>query len=72
MTNTLKLKALLVEKQSSQKDLAKELGIAPSSLYLKIHNKREFWVSEVSKIQTLFNLTPEQRDEIFFAHNVDL
>lgn len=71
MTDTLKLKALMVEKQYSQKKLCKELGISLQSLFLKIHNKREFKVSEVLKIQTLFNLSNEKRDEIFFNLNVE-
>ena len=71
MTDTLKLKALIVEKQSTQRKLAKGIGISVASLSLKIHNKREFLISEVAKIQELFSLSDEKIMDIFFAKNVD-
>lgn len=71
MTDTLKFKALIVEKNYSQLKLSKELGISIQSLSLKINNVREFKVSEVSKIQKILGISDDRRDEIFFAKNVE-
>ena len=70
MIDTLKFKALIVEKQSSQLKLAKMLGMSLQTLSLKIHNKREFKVGEIAKIQEIYGISNERRDEIFFAKNV--
>lgn len=70
MTDTFKFKALIVEKQSSQLKLAKMLGMSLQTLSLKIHNKREFKVGEIAKIQEIYGISNERRDEIFFANNV--
>ena len=48
MTDTLKLKALIVEHGYTQKDVAKMLGLSAQSLNKKIHNKTEFKASEIS------------------------
>lgn len=71
MTNTNKLKALLVEHGMTQDQLAEMLNITLQSMNLKINNKREFWGSEIFKIKQYFKLTPEQVVQIFFALDVE-
>lgn len=70
MTNTLKLKALMVEKGFTQEQLAKKLGISEQSLNYKINNKREFKASEIQALTK--SLDVQDVDSIFFARDVDL
>lgn len=70
MTNTLKLKALMVEKGFTQEQLAKKLGISEQSLNYKINNKREFKASEIQALTKILDV--QDVDLIFFARNVDL
>lgn len=41
MTNTLKLRALLIENNLTNEDMSKKLGISKQSFSMKINNKRE-------------------------------
>jgi len=70
MTNTLKLKALMVEKGFTQQQLAKKLGISEQSLNYKINNKREFKASEIQALTKILDV--QDVDSIFFARDVDL
>lgn len=70
MTNTLKLKALMVEKGFTQEQLAKKLGISEQSLNYKINNKREFKASEIQALTKILDV--QNVDSIFFACDVDL
>lgn len=73
MTNTLKLRALLLTKGYTQKDLARCLGISVQSINLKINNKRFFKINEITKICEFLKIESiEERFLIFFADNVDL
>lgn len=67
MTNSNKLKALLVERNITQEELAKQMGLSSQSINAKINNKREFLASEITKIIELFKLNPDQVVQIFFA-----
>lgn len=69
MTDTLKLKALIVEHGYTQKDVAKMLGLSAQSLNKKIHNKTEFKASEISRLCAVFGI--ENGTTIFFANRVD-
>ena len=64
MTNTLKLKALLLETGYTQQKLASKLGISVYSLHKKINNKVEFKVSEIEKISSLLGIV--DKDKYFF------
>lgn len=68
MTNTRKLKALMVEHGFTQNDLAKRLGISEQSFNYKINNKREFKASEISILIPLLSVTNVK--EIFFDEKV--
>lgn len=73
MTNTLKLRALLVENNLTNEDIAKKLGISKQSFSMKINNKREFKVSEIYKLSLLLNLSNScDVITIFFANRVEL
>ena len=73
MTNTLKLRALLVENNLTNEDIAKKLGISKQSFSMKINNKREFKVSEINKLSLLLNLSNScDVITIFFANRVEL
>lgn len=70
MTNTAKLKALIIEKGYRQEDIAKKLDISTQSFNYKINNKRDFRASEIEKLKFLLDI--KDVDPIFFAPRVDL
>lgn len=73
MTNTLKLRALLIENNLTNEDIAKELGISKQSFSMKINNKREFKASEINKLSLLLNLANTcDIMSIFFVNRVEL
>lgn len=73
MTNTLKLKALLLLNGLNQEDLAKYLGLSKQAINMKINNKRAFRLTEISKICDLLNIdNVQERFAIFFVNDVDL
>lgn len=73
MTNTLKLRALLIENNLTNEDVAKQLGISKQSFSMKINNKREFKASEINKLSALLNLSNTcDIMPIFFANRVEL
>lgn len=51
--------------------IAERIGISRQSLYFKIKGKREFKVSEVSKLCDILRLTNEEKTLVFFADEVD-
>lgn len=67
MTNTAKLQAKMKEKGFTIKTLAGATGLSVTGLFNKIHNKREFFVSEVQKIGCLLKLNENEVQTIFFA-----
>lgn len=73
MTNTLKLRALLIENNLTNEDMSKKLGISKQSFSMKINNKREFKTSEIYKLVCLLNITNSiDIMNIFFANCVEL
>ncbi|WP_317300906.1 helix-turn-helix transcriptional regulator [Allobaculum stercoricanis] len=71
MTDTKRFKAMMALKGYTLECLAKELGLSIATLSYKINNIRQFKVNEIKAIQIIWNLTPEERDAIFFADEVD-
>lgn len=67
MTATLKLQAKMKENGFTIKTLASLIGVSTTGLFNKIHNKREFVVSEVEAIGKALCLTLEEKEAIFFA-----
>ena len=70
MTDSTILKKVIQKK--GQKIIAKNLGISPSLLEKKIENRADFKASEIEGISGLLELSPKQRERIFFARSVDL
>lgn len=66
MTNTKKLRALILECGLTQEQVAAHLGITPASLNYKINNKREFKASEIKALVDLLNIPNEDVTGIFF------
>ncbi len=63
----LQITALLNERGMTKKALASYLGISVQSLYNKMYGMQLFTQDEILKIKALFNLSPEQLDDIFFC-----
>lgn len=61
------LKAKMVAKGVSAKELADKIGINTVTLYRKINGKTEFTRSEMQIIKSVFNLNKGEMDSIFFA-----
>jgi len=73
MTNSLKLKALLVENGLTQKDIAKTLGKSIQSVNKKINGKVDFRVKEMDAICKLLKICElNLQTSIFFANSVEL
>lgn len=72
MTNSLKLRSVILEKGFTQDQIAEKLGISSTSLNYKINNKTEFKASEIKKLSEILELTQDQVNDIFFAEDVDL
>ena len=47
--------------------LAHEINLSTTGLFNKIHNKREFRVSEMLNVSKCLHLTTDERELIFFA-----
>ncbi|MEG2262127.1 MAG: helix-turn-helix transcriptional regulator [Raoultibacter sp.] len=70
MTDTLKLRALMLEKGYTQERLANEAKLSVPALNQKINNKYEFKASEIAIISRILGI--KDKESIFFAHDVDL
>ena len=71
MTDTLKLKQLLLEKGITIRELAVLAGIKVQTLSNKINNVTEFTQSELLAIQHALSLSNKQMHEIFLVEKVD-
>ena len=71
MTDTLKLKQILLEKGITIRELAVLAGIKVQTLSNKINNVTEFTQSELLAIQNALSLSNKQIHEIFLVEKVD-
>ena len=71
MTNTSKLQGKMREKGYTIETLATEMKISRTALFNKIHNKKEFLMSEVQSIKSILGLDYEEFQSIFFANYVE-
>lgn len=67
MTDSKKLREAVKKRGYKYKYIAANLGITPYCLQKKIDNITDFKGKEIVKITYILELTPQQRDEIFFA-----
>ncbi len=65
MINTVELKVAMMRRGLTQVKVAEAMGICQPALNYKINNKRQFKVSELTKLRDLLGLSPEQMNEIF-------
>lgn len=71
MTNSLKLRAAILEKGFTQEQLAEQLGMTIATFNYKVNNKREFKASEIKKLAEFLCLTTDEVNAIFFANEVE-
>lgn len=67
MTDTTLLDCALVKSGHTCKELAQYLGLSEMALYNKRNNNSEFKASEIKKICGFLDISPNERDAIFFA-----
>ncbi|MBQ9744498.1 MAG: toxin-antitoxin system, antitoxin component, Xre family protein [Clostridia bacterium] len=68
MTKTDKLQGKMREKGYTIKSLSAQMGLSPTGLFNKIHNKKEFFISEVQVIGDVLKLSNDELQDIFFAN----
>jgi DNA-binding Xre family transcriptional regulator len=56
----------LAENSITQEELSKKIGMAPSTLNLKLSGKSEFTVKEINKICNELKIEPENLHSYFF------
>lgn len=66
MLKVNKLKAKIIEKETSIEEVSQKMGIDKSTFHRKMKNN-SFFVNEVDTIAKELQLTPEETTEIFFA-----
>ena len=71
MTATRILQGKMREKQFTLKSLANAMGLSTTALFNKVHNQREFLVSEVHFLCNALSLTEKEMEAIFFAASVE-
>lgn len=71
MTDTIRLKQILLEKGITIRGLSALTGIKVQTLSNKINNVTEFTQSELVAIQNALNLSNKQMREIFLVEKVD-
>ena len=71
MTDTQKLQGKMKENGFTIKSLALKIGLSDTGLFNKIHNKKEFLVSEVQAIGRILCLEDDEMQNIFFANVVE-
>ena len=67
MTNTLKLRALLIENGYTNSTISKKLGMSQQSFCMKINNKREFKMSEIAKLIEILRISDSDIMTIFYC-----
>ena len=70
MLNEKALRHKMLDEGCSVTELAKVCEISTSALYARLNGKVCFTVGEITKAVERLHLSPEQRDQIFFAREV--
>jgi transcriptional regulator with XRE-family HTH domain len=70
LINSKKMKGRMVEMGITQKDIAKELGVAAPTVSQKINNVRPMDLAEAEKIADLLNISDNEFREYFFCNGV--
>lgn len=70
MVNVNKLKGLIVERNTTQENVANAIGIDRSTFYRKMKKGGDFSIKEAQLITESIPLTNEEAIEIFFGQKV--
>lgn len=65
MTNTLKLKAVIIKVGYTQKYIANMLHMTAATFNYKLNNKSEFKASEIKIMSKILRLTSKEINEFF-------
>lgn len=71
MTDLALLNARIENSGLKKVFLAKQLGISPQALHLKISGKNEFNSSQIQILCKVLGIQPKEMKSIFFAERVD-
>lgn len=71
MTDFVLLKEKINESGMTMVAIARKSGILRETLYNRLAGKGEFNASEMVALSKVLNLSNEERDAIFFAHEVE-
>lgn len=72
MTDTEKLRELILKSGMKYSYIAEQIGISRYSLQKKIENNNEFKAGEIKKICKLLKINSlEEKEKIFFVEKVD-
>ena len=70
MVDVLKLKGKIVERDTTQEELANKIGIDKSTFYRKMKQNGNFSIKEVNLIVSTLNLSKDEAMSIFFSDTV--
>ena len=70
MVNVSKLKGKIIERNTTQEALAKDIGIDKSTFYRKMKQNGSFSIQEVNLIVSSLNLSKDEALSIFFSKTV--
>lgn len=71
MTNKQMFQIALLKRNYTFDKLASEIELSRQSMSYKVNNKRKFTESEINKIDTVLNLSTEEKESIFFTNQVE-
>lgn len=71
MTNTALLESYISESGLKVGYICEKLGLSRQGFRKKLTNESEFKASEINTLATLLGISTAERDQIFFAENVD-
>ena len=70
MVDVSKLKGKIVERNTTQEELANKIGIDKSTFYRKMKQNGNFSIKEVNLIVSTLNLSKDEAMSIFFSNTV--
>ncbi len=68
--NPIEFKIAQIRAGVSKEDIAKHLGLNPTTIYRKFNGESDFTLSELRKLKKFLNLSNEDVDRIFLAKNL--
>lgn len=70
MVNVSKLKGKIVERNTTQEELANKIGVTKSTFYRKMKQNGNFSIKEVNSIVSALDLSKDEAMAIFFSETV--